>query len=150
QSIPTWHGIGGPLYGQKEFPKFVRAYCATLVSVDDSVGRLYEALKAAGLLDNTLLIYTSDNGFALGDHARLDKRTMYEETLRVPLLVRYPKLVTKPRVVQEMVLTLDLAPSILDVCGAEPLPNIHGRSWKGLLTGEAKEWRKSFLYEYNY
>lgn len=150
QSIPTWHGIGGPLYGQKEFPKFVRAYCATLVSVDDSVGRIYNTLKETGQLDNTLLIYTSDNGFALGEHARVDKRTMYEESLRVPLLVRYPKLVTKPRVVKEMVLSLDVAPSILDVCGAEPLPNIHGMSWKKLLTGEAAEWRKSFYYEYNY
>jgi N-acetylglucosamine-6-sulfatase len=150
QSIPTWHGIGGPLYGQKEFPKFVRAYCATLVSVDDSVGRIYEALKSSGRLDNTLLIYTSDNGFALGEHARVDKRTMYEESLRVPLLVRYPKLVTKPRVVPEMVLNIDLAPSILDVCAAEPLPNIHGRTWKGLLTGPVNDWRHSFLYEYNY
>jgi arylsulfatase A-like enzyme len=150
QSIPTWHGIGGPLYGQKEFPKFVRAYCATLLSVDDSVGRIYEALKAAGQLDNTVLIYTSDNGFALGEHARVDKRTMYEESLRVPLLVRYPKLASRPRVVAEMVLSLDLAPSILDICGAEPLPDIHGRSWKELLTGAATDWRRSFLYEYNY
>jgi N-acetylglucosamine-6-sulfatase len=150
ESVPTWHGIGGPLYGLKEFPKFVRSYLATLVSVDASVGRLYDALKETGQLDNTLIVYTSDNGFALGEHGRVDKRTMYEESIRVPLLVRYPKLIAKPLVIQQMVLSVDLAPSILDICGAKPLENIHGMSWKKLLQGDTAGWRKSFHYEYNY
>lgn len=150
QSVPTWHGIGGPLYGLKDYDKFVRSYCATLLSVDDSVGRLYAALQETGQLDNTLIIYTADNGFALGEHGRVDKRTMYEESLRVPLLVRYPKLAAKPHVVDEMVLSIDLAPSIIDICGAKPLEKVHGVSWKKLLTGDASDKRKSFLYEYNY
>ncbi len=150
QSVPTWHGIGGPLYGLKNYGKFVRSYCATLLSVDDSVGRLYAALQETGQLDKTLIIYTADNGFALGEHGRVDKRTMYEESLRVPLLVRYPKLVSKPRVVDEMVLGIDLAPSIIDICDGKPLEKVHGTSWKKLLTGDATGKRKSFLYEYNY
>jgi len=150
QSMPTWHGINGPLYGQKEFPKFVRAYLATLLSVDDGVGRLLDTLKETGQLDSTLIVYTSDNGFVLGEHGRVDKRTAYDESLRVPLLVRYPKLIAKPKVINEMVLSLDLAPSILDICGAKPLDKIDGISWKPLLAGDTSKKRKSFLYEYNY
>lgn len=150
EQYPTWHGLGGPLYGQKEYGKFVRAYLGTIASVDDSVGRLYQTLKDAGQLDNTLIIFTTDNGFAIGEHGRVDKRTAYEESLRLPLLVRYPPLAKAGTVVKEMVLSLDLAPTILDVCGAKPLPNADGRSWKPLLTGKAEGWRSAFFYQYNY
>jgi len=80
----------------------------------------------------------------------VDKRTMYEESLRVPLLARYPPLIKPGMVVSNMVLSLDLAPSILDLCGAKPLRGIQGRSWKPLLAGQTRGWRTSFLYEYNY
>jgi N-acetylglucosamine-6-sulfatase len=150
QSVPTWHGIGGPLYGQKEFGKFVRAYQATLVSVDESVGRLYDALKQTGQLDNTVVIFTSDNGFVLGEHGRVDKRTMYEESIRVPLVVRYPRLAGKPALIPQMVLNIDLAPSIVDLCGLKPLEKAQGMSWKRLLAGDSKDWRRSWYYEYNY
>lgn len=150
ESIPTWHGVGGPLYGLKEYPRFVRSYLGTILSVDDSVGRVYDALKETGQLDNTLIVYTSDNGFALGEHGRVDKRTMYEESIRVPFLVRYPQLAKPKSQVREMVLSLDLAPSILDICGAKPLENIHGASWKKLLAGDAAGWRTAFHYQYNY
>jgi len=149
-SYPTWHGLGGPLYGQKDYGKFVRAYLGCIASVDDSVGRIYEALRETGQLDHTLLIFTSDNGFALGEHGRTDKRTAYEECLRVPLLVRYPPLAKPGTVVREMVLTLDVAPSILDICGAAPLPDADGRSWKPLLRGDTAGWRTAFFYQYNY
>ena len=149
-SRPTWHGIEGPLYGQKEFGKFVRAYLGTIASVEDSMGRILKALEDTNHLDDTIIIYTSDNGFALGDHARVDKRTMYEESIRVPLLVRYPRLIPKPTVVKEMVLSVDLAPSILDLCGAAPLEKIDGKSWKPLLAGDNAGWRKSWHYAYNY
>ncbi|HOX56224.1 MAG TPA: sulfatase [Candidatus Paceibacterota bacterium] len=150
ESFPTWHGAGGPLYNYRDYDKFVRAYLGTLLSVDDSVGRLYATLREIGQLDNTLIVYTSDNGFALGEHGRVDKRTMYEESIRVPLLVRYPPLVPKGAVISEMALSLDLAPSILDICGAKALKNIDGQSWKPLLAGKTKGWRKSFIYFYNY
>lgn len=149
-SYPTWHGLGGPLYGQKDYGKFVRAYLGCIASVDDSVGRIWEALQKSGQLDDTLLIFTSDNGFAIGEHGRTDKRTAYEESLRVPLLVRYPPLTTSGAVIDDMVLTLDLAPSIVDICAAAPLPDVDGRSWKPLLAGDNSGWRKIFFYQYNY
>ena len=150
ESLPTWHGAGGPLYGRKEYGAFVRAYLATLLSVDESVGRLYAALQENGQLDRTVIVFTSDNGFVLGEHGRVDKRTMYEDSIRVPLLVRYPPLAKPGTVIQPMILSHDLAPSLLDLCGADPLPDITGRSWKPLLAGESVAWRTSFLYEYNF
>jgi arylsulfatase A-like enzyme len=150
ESFPTWHGAGGPLYNIKDYGKFVRSYLGTLLSVDDSVGRLYEALRETGQLDRTLIVFTSDNGFALGEHGRVDKRTMYEESIRVPLIVRYPPLVSKGKVIKDMVLNLDLAPSILDLCGAPPLADIDGWSWKPLLEGNTRGWRTAWIYFYNY
>jgi arylsulfatase A-like enzyme len=162
ERLDTWHGIYGPLYGfRKDFPDrrpegvdrfedFVRSYAGTINSVDDSVGEIYKTLKQIGELDNTLFIFTSDNGFLLGEHGMIDKRTMHEESIRVPLVARYPKLIRPGTVVSEQVLNIDMAPSIVDICGARPLENIHGRSWKQLLRGDRKGWRKSWLYEYNY
>jgi arylsulfatase A-like enzyme len=149
-SFPTWHGLGGPLYGQKEYGKFVRAYLGCIASIDDSVGRLYHTLKDSKQLDNTIIIFTTDNGFALGDHGRVDKRTAYEESLRIPLLVRYPPLVKAGMIVKEMVLSHDLAPSLLEICAAKPLPNADGKSFKPLLAGKTEGWRSAFFYQYNY
>ena len=150
QCYTTWHGLGGPLYGQKDYGKFVRAYLGCIASLDESLGQIYATLQSTGQLDNTVLIFTSDNGFVLGEHGRVDKRTAYEESLRVPLLVRYPRAVKPGTVVREMVLNLDLAPSIVDLCGVEPLPQADGRSWKPLLNNKPSGWRTSFFYEYNY
>ena len=162
QRIDTWHGIYGPIYGfrkkfpdtrpesVKDFARFVRSYTATIRSIDDSVGRVYAALKETGRLDNTLLIFAGDNGMFLGEHGMTDKRTMHEESIRVPLLARYPKLIKPGTKVPQMVLNVDLAPSVLDICGARPLNRIHGASWKRLLAGETAGWRTSWYYEYNY
>jgi N-acetylglucosamine-6-sulfatase len=150
ERVKTWHGIDGPLYGLNEYSKFVRTYLETILSVDDSVGRIYDTLRTSGELDNTLLLFATDNGFMLGEHGAIDKRCMYEESIRIPLLARYPALIPKPRVTNEMVLTVDVAPSILDICGIAPLPLTHGRSWKPLLRGSNSDWRRSWYYEYNY
>lgn len=162
--LNTWHGIYGPLFdfrkqfpdrspaAVKDFAAMTRSYWGTILSVDDSVGQLYAALKAAGQLDNTLIIFAGDNGLLNGEHGMVDKRTMHEPSIRVPLVVRYPKLtpIDQPRVVDSMVLHVDLAPSILEVCGAEPLPGIHGKSWVKLAQGDKTGWRTAFFYEYNY
>ena len=164
QRLNTWHGIYGPLFdfrkkfpdaspgAVKDFEAMTRAYWGTVLSVDDSVGRLYEALRQAGQLDDTLVIFMADNGLLNGEHGMVDKRTMHEPSIRIPLVVRYPGLVppASPRVVEQMVLTEDIAPSVLDVCGAEPLKNVHGRSWKRLARGDAKGWRTSWHYAYDY
>jgi N-acetylglucosamine-6-sulfatase len=159
--LDTWHGIYGPLFdfrkkfpdrrpeAVKDFAAMTRAYWATLRSVDDSVGRLVQALRDLGQLDNTLIIYMGDNGLLNGEHGMVDKRTMHEPSIRIPLVMRYPP-AFKPRVVAGQVLTVDVAPSILDVCGAEPLPNIHGKSWKRLAQGDATGWRTAWHYAYDY
>lgn len=164
--LDTWHGIYGPLFDYrkkfpdrspeavKDFAAMNRAYWGTILSVDDSVGRLYALLKELGELDNTLVIFTADNGLLAGEHGMVDKRTMHEPSIRTPLVVRYPGLTATnaPKVIDEMVLTLDFAPTILDLCGADPLPKIHGRSWKKLAQGQAEDtpWRSAWYYEYNY
>ncbi len=162
ERIDTWHGIYGPIYGfrkdfpdtspesVKEFARFVRSYTATIKSIDDSTGRIYDALKKKGLLDDTLLVFAGDNGMFLGEHGMTDKRAMHEESIRVPLLVRYPQLIEPDTEIDGQVLNIDLAPSVLDICGAQPLKDIHGKSWKCLLEGRTGGWRTSWFYEYNY
>lgn len=160
----TWHGIYGPLFEwRKDFPDdrpeavvdfqaMTRAYWSTLLSVDDSVGRLYELLKRRGELDNTIIVFMGDNGILNGEHGMVDKRTAHEPSIRIPLVVRYPGLVRtdKPKVVREQVLTIDMAPSLLKLCGAPPLRDIDGRSWVKLVKEGDPKWRKSWLYHYNY
>jgi arylsulfatase A-like enzyme len=164
ERLYTWHGIYGPLFDwRKNFPddrpeavrdfaNMTRAYWGTILSVDDSVGRLYEHLQQTKQLDNTIILFMGDNGLLNGEHGMVDKRTMHEESIRIPLVMRYPALAPpdKPRVVQEQVLTVDVAPSILDLCGAEPLRNIHGRSWAQLVRGGDAGWRRTWFYYYNY
>lgn len=164
QRLDTWHGIYGPLFeyrkqfpdrspaAVKDFAAMIRAYWGTILSVDDSVGRLVALLRERGELDQTLFIFTGDNGLLNGEHGMVDKRTMHEPSIRVPLVVRYPGLTppTAPRTIDGMVLTVDMAPSILDICGVPPLPKTHGRSWKRLAMGDAAGWRTSWYYEYNY
>jgi N-acetylglucosamine-6-sulfatase len=162
--LPTWHGIYGPLFefrkkfpddrpeAVKDFAAMTRAYWATILSVDDSVGRLLSALEGLGQIDDTVIVFLSDNGLLNGEHGMVDKRTMHEPSIRIPLLVRYPGLTApdRPKRVGPMVLTVDLAPSLLDLCGAPPLPGIHGRSWKTLARDGDPSWRASYFYEYNY
>lgn len=146
----TWHGVQGPLLGLKDYPTFVRSYLTAIRSVDDSVGALYETLRAAGRLDDTIFVFTSDNGFLLGEHGLTDKRAMYEESIRVPLIVRYPPAIAPSTAIDRMVLNTDLAPSILELCGAPALPATHGMAWGRLLRGDTRSWRTAWLYEYNF
>ena len=164
QRLSTWHGIYGPLFDwRKEFPdtsaagmldfeRMIRAYLGTIQSVDDSVGRLYEHLEKSGKLDSTLFIFTSDNGLLEGEHGMVDNRTAHEGSLRNPLDVRFPKLdpADKPKIIDAQTLTLDFASSILEICGADPLPKTQGKSWKKLLAEGDPDWRTSWYYEYNY
>jgi N-acetylglucosamine-6-sulfatase len=162
--LDTWHGIYGPLFDYRktfpdrrpeavrDFAAMVRGYWGTILSVDESVGRLYDLLAETGRLDDTLFVFTSDNGLLEGEHGMVDKRTMHEPSIRIPLVVRWPGLVSvdRPKIVEQQTLTLDLAPSILDLCGAPPLPKTHGRSWKRLVQGESTDWRTAWYYEYDY
>lgn len=125
-------------------------YFRCVTAVDDCVGRLLAALEASAFASNTIVIFTSDNGFYLGAHATGDKRSAYEESIRVPFLVRYPALgaAARDRVVDEMVLNLDLAQSLLDLSGLTAPKEMQGQSWRPLLTGTPASWRRSWFYQY--
>lgn len=163
QRLSTWHGIYGPLFDyRKKFPdsspeavvdfeRMVRAYWGTILSVDDSMGQLVNVLKKRGELDNTVIVFMGDNGLLEGEHGMVDKRTMHEPSIRIPLIVRYPGLTKQPgSKVKEQVLTIDIAPTLCELAGAEALPQIHGRSFVSLAKQGDPAWRKSWLYYYNY
>jgi arylsulfatase A-like enzyme len=127
-----------------------RAYMRHITAIDECVGRVLDALETAGHMDDTIIIVCSDNGYYLGEHGLGDKRSAYEESMRVPLLMRLPGPEAKRGVTSDaMVLNIDYAPTILDFAGASPLPNTQGRSLRPLVNGERPDsWRKAFFYEY--
>ncbi len=130
--------------------ELVKNYYRVLLSVDENVGRLLTNLDRAGVTDDTVIIYTSDNGFFLGDHGLMDKRLMYEESISVPYMIRYPKLIQQGQVdSQHLVLNIDFAPTILSLAGLPVPSSMQGRSVVPLARGEHNDdWRSSFLYEY--
>lgn len=125
-----------------------RQYFQTLNGADYNLGRLLDTLDALHLSENTMVIYTSDNGYFLGEHALGDKRYAYDESLRIPMLLRYPKLGLKGKVMDDVVLNLDFAQTALDFAGLPANAGMQGRSWKPLLSGAETRWRESFYYEY--
>lgn len=124
-------------------------YTRTIKSVDDNVGRLLAFLEESGLDKNTIIIYTSDQGFFLGEHGWYDKRLMYEPTLEMPLAIRYPQYIQPGTISNAMVQNLDFAPTILNLAGL-PIPNdMQGKSLVPLLKNKKnKNWRNSIYYHY--
>lgn len=123
-------------------------YWRTLRAVDDGVGRILQVLEKEGKLDNTVIVFAGDNGYMHGEHRRGDKRVIYEESIRIPLIMRYPPKVKPDSTIDQIVLNIDMAPTLLDLAGA-PIPaTVQGRSVVPLLEGKTKGWRTSFLYEY--
>ncbi len=123
-------------------------YFRCISSADASLGRLLDTLDALQLSENTVLVFTSDNGFFLGEHCLGDKRAAYEESLRVPMLVRYPKQFPKGKVLNDMVLSVDVAPTFLELAGIPVPRQIQGRSLLPLMHGDHTNGRKSFLAQY--
>lgn len=119
-----------------------------LTAIDEGVGRLLKALEETGQLDNTLFIFTSDNGYFWSEHGLGDKRAAYEESIRIPMVARYPKLVKAGRKIEEMALNIDIAPTFLDLGGVKIPEGVQGRSLAPVLSGKARQWRASFLCEY--
>ena len=119
-------------------------------SVDDNVGKLLKVLEELKLAEDTVFVFSSDNGYYLGEHNLGDKRTAYEESLRIPMLVRYPRAVKAGRTEDRMVLNIDPAATFLDLAGQLVPPVMHGRSWKPLLEEKSVDWRDSFFYCYFY
>jgi len=131
------------------YQRYMQDYLRCVASVDDNVGRMLEFLDKEGLAENTIVVYTSDNGFFLGDHGWFDKRFMFEESLRVPFLVRYPKLVKPGTTSDRMAINCDYAPTFLDLAGVEAPGGLQGRSLRPILEGKPPaDWRKSIYYHY--
>lgn len=132
------------------YEHWVRQYNRTVHCADQNIGRILDMLAAEGVLDRTAVIFTSDGGYYQGEHGGLyDKRSVYEPSIRVPMLVRAPGLVRPGTVIREMVLNIDIAPTLLDLAGVEVPDTMQGRSFKPLLAGkEVEDWRRSFLLEY--
>ncbi len=141
--------LTGEALGRWKYQRYMQDYLATVQSVDDSVGRVLAYLDKAGLSKNTVVVYTSDQGFFLGDHGLFDKRFMYEESIRMPFLVRWPAGIKPGTKGQAMGLNIDFAPTFLEMAGL-PIPaEIQGRSLLPVLRGAVpKDWRTSMYYRY--
>ena len=132
-----------------KYQRYMQDYLATVQSVDDSVGQVLAYVDKNGLAKNTVIIYTSDQGFFLGDHGLFDKRFMYEESLRMPFLVRWPAGIKPGTKSDAISLNVDFAPTFLDLAGLPPSPEMQGRSLLPLLRGRAPaDWRRSMYYRY--
>jgi N-acetylglucosamine-6-sulfatase len=144
----SWHGVEYPYHSQLNIADYYKACMETLASVDDSTGRVLDALRERGELDSALIIYMGDNGFAFGEHGLIDKRTAYEESMRVPLLARCPELFRPGTTVNQVVANIDLMPTMLAAAGLIAPNYCDGMSWIPLAQDKPVEWRKELLYEY--
>jgi arylsulfatase A-like enzyme len=135
----------------KKHQEMVAGYYRMVSGVDLVVGRIRDALKAKGLADNTVIVFTSDNGYFLGERGFADKWYIYEYSIRVPLIVFDPRAGKEPRgrVVGKMALNVDVSPTLLELCGVETPNSVQGRSLVPLLKGEPPaDWRTDFFYEH--
>ena len=132
-----------------KYQRYMRDYLACVASVDDNVGRLLDWLDKNNLSKNTIVIYTSDQGFFLGDHNFFDKRFMYEESLRMPFMIRWPQRIKAGSVSRSMILNVDFAPMMLDAAGLKVPQDMQGRSFLPILEGRRPaNWRTSMYYRY--
>jgi len=141
--------LQGKELAEWKYQRYIKDYLRCFASVDDNIGRVLDYLEEKGLAENTIVVYTSDQGFYLGEHGWYDKRFMYEESLRMPLIVRYPKEIEKGTVTEDMVLNLDFAPTFLDFAGVKIPGEMQGSSMRSILKGKApQDWRESIYYHY--
>jgi len=145
----SWHGVDFAYYDPKhDLGGLYHTYLETLLAVDESVGRILDHLKKRSLLESTLVIYMGDNGFAFGEHGLIDKRTAYEESIRVPLLMHCPELFGGGQTVSSLVANIDIGPTILEAAGLTTPRDVDGRSVLPLVQGKPAGWRDAVLYEY--
>lgn len=146
----SWHGVDFPYHSTLDLGEYMRRYYATLAGVDESVGRIRGWLEDNGYGDNTIIIYMSDNGFLFGEHGLIDKRNAYEESMRVPLLMSAPGLISPGTVVDAMSANIDIAPTILGLAGIAAPKDFAGMDLLPFATGKvaASDGRQKLLYEY--
>ncbi len=134
--------------GEWKLKRYLQDYLRCVLAVDESVGKVNAYLEESGLAENTIVVYTSDQGFFLGEHGLFDKRYMYEESLQTPLLLKYPREIEPGRVSEALVLNLDIGPTLLDLAGIEIPRSFQGRSLRPLFRSEKGEWRDAVYYQY--
>jgi uncharacterized sulfatase len=132
-----------------KFQRYMQEYLATIKSVDESDGEIPDYLDKNGLADNTIVVYISDQGFYLGEHGWFDKRFMYEKSMIMPLLMRYPGEVKPAKEVSKLTQNIDFAPTLLDYCGVEIQKEMRSVSFRPLLENKnSKNWRESLYYHH--
>lgn len=142
-------GLRGAALRKAQYQIYMRRYLQCVYSIDENMGRLLEYLDRNGLAENTLVVYTSDQGFFLGEHGLYDKRLMYEPAFRIPLLVRWPEKIPAGTVAGELVQNLDFAPTLLEAAGLSVPADMQGRSLLGIASGSApSDWREAVYYRY--
>jgi len=141
-------GLKGKKFVRWKYQRYIRNYLRCIKGVDESVGRLLEYLKSSGLEKNTIVIYSSDQGFYLGDHGWYDKRWMYDESMKMPLIVRWPGVTRPGSVNTDLVQNLDYAETFLEVAGVKVPGDMQGRSLVPLLKGQKPKWRDALYYHY--
>ncbi|PDH40807.1 MAG: sulfatase [Rhodothermaeota bacterium MED-G19] len=131
-----------------KFNRYIKDYLRTIQSIDDGVGEILDYLDSNNLSENTIVIYTSDQGFYLGEHGWYDKRFMYEESLRTPILMRYPKEIMRGTEINQLIQNLDFAPTFLDYAGIKIPKDIQGKSFRKIVNQTHSEWRDAIYYTY--
>jgi N-acetylglucosamine-6-sulfatase len=144
----SWHGVEFPYHSDLDIEEYYKRYAETLLGVDESTGRVLEALRKRGELDSTLIVYMGDNGFAFGEHGLIDKRTAYEESMRVPMLARCPELFSRGRTIEQSIANIDIMPTCLAAAGLQAPAGLDGSNFLPLAKGDNTPWRKELLYEY--
>ena len=143
--------LEGKMKRKKQYQLYMKKYLRCVKGVDDNVGRILDYLDKSGLAENTIVIYTGDQGFYLGEHGLYDKRFMYEEGLRMPFLIRWPGKIEQGSTSDGMILNVDFAPTILEAAGLPHSKELKGESFVPLLSGDLPEdWRTSMYYRYYY
>lgn len=144
----SWHGVDYMFNNTIDFNSFYKQYLETLLGIDESIGLIIDHLKSTGLDKSTVVIYMGDNGFSFGEHGLIDKRHMYEESMRVPLLVWCPEMIDANTKVSQMIQNIDIAPTILEMAGIKKPVQMQGESFVPLLQGKDIPWRDKVFYEY--
>jgi len=141
--------LSGRELAEWKFQRYMQDYLACIKSVDENVGRVLTYLEEKGMLENTIIVYTSDQGFYMGEHGWFDKRFMYEESFRTPLMIRLPKSMKQKKEINQMVQNIDFAPTLLDAAGVTVPSDMQGCSLMPLLKGKKmKDWRTSLYYHF--
>lgn len=144
----SWHGVDFLYDGTIKLEDAYRKYCETIRGIDESIASVIEALKKEKLDQNTVIIYMGDNGFLWGEHGLIDKRNMYEESQKVPLLVYGPPSLGQGRVLEEVIQNIDIAPTILEMAGIKKPSQMQGQSFLPILQAKKTAWRNQAFYEY--